>query len=77
MRLISVTLGIVRLQTDPDHPSDLRCPSCHEEFGLLQPDVESPDRLLGVCLECRGWFLVDISSGVMVRLPDRAALREI
>ena len=77
MRLISVTLGIVRLQTDPDHPSDLRCPSCHEELGFLQPDVESPDRLLGVCPECRGWFFIDIASGGMVRLPDRAALREI
>jgi hypothetical protein len=77
MRLIGATLGIVRLETDPDHQTDLRCPSCHDGLGLHQPDAESPDHLLGVCPECRGWFLVDISSGVMVRLPDRAALREI
>jgi excinuclease UvrABC ATPase subunit len=77
MRLITLSLGVVRLETDPDHQSDRRCPSCQEEFGFLQPDVESPDRLLGVCPECRGWFLVDSSSGVMVRLPDQAALREI
>ena len=53
---------------------DRTLPEMEESAGLL---VESPDRLLGICPECRAWFLVDISSGVMVRLPDRAALQEI
>ncbi len=77
MRLITITVGIVRLESDPDHQPDLRCPSCHDGLGLHQPDVESPDYLLGTCPVCRGWFVVDISSGVMARLPDRAALREL
>jgi hypothetical protein len=77
MRLITLALGIVRLETDPDHRPELRCPGCHRELALHQPDVQSPDRLLGACRECRDWFLVDLSSGVMVRLPDQAALHEI
>jgi hypothetical protein len=77
MRFISLTLGVVRLGTDPDHRPGLRCPSCHDRLALHQPDVEAPDRLLGVCPKCRGWFLADIAPGVMVRLPDPAALREI
>jgi hypothetical protein len=76
MPLRRLTVEIVRLDTAPDAYPGLRCPSCDDLLAVHQPDVELPDRLLGVCAECRAWFLIDSAVGVMARLPDRDALRE-
>ncbi len=77
MRFISVNLGFLRLGADRDHHPGLQCPSCDHGLMLHQPDVESPDRLLGICPACRGWFLAEMNPGVMIRLPDPAVLEEI
>jgi hypothetical protein len=76
MPLRRLTLEFVRLDTAPDGRPGIRCPSCHDLLAVHQPDIESPDRLLGVCVECRAWYLIDSAVGVMARLPDRDALRE-
>jgi hypothetical protein len=39
-----------------------------------QPDAGSPDRLIGICEDCRHWYLLDLmpdeGAAVMVLLPD-------
>jgi hypothetical protein len=77
MPSINLALDFCLLAADPELLSGLPCLGCHDLLTIHQPDVESPDRLLGVCPECRAWFLVEATSGVMVRLPDQDALREI
>jgi hypothetical protein len=76
MRSITLDLEFRRLEAGRDDQEGLGCPTCHERLSLHQPDVDSFDRLLGICPTCGGWFLVDFSPGVMVRLPDMAVLRE-
>jgi hypothetical protein len=44
------------------------CPNCRSDLCRLQPDVELPDRLLGVCRTCKTWFLLDAVRGVMAVL---------
>ncbi len=43
----------------------LKCPYCSLPLSLSQPDLTSPERLIGVCETCKHWFLIDI-------LPARA-----
>src|SRR5258707_921003 len=56
------------------------CPQCHEPLGLTQPDEQSADRLIGVCQNCRVWFLIwlstDDSQAMMVLLPDEEWLHD-
>lgn len=77
MTSICLALDFGRLAADPNQLYEVRCPSCHDLLEIHQPDIESPDRLLGICPKCRAWFLVEADCGVMVRLPDQDALREI
>ena len=53
------------------------CPHCGEVLILHQPCVESPERLLGTCPACMGWFLLDGLRGgaVTVLLPGDAKTR--
>src|SRR5256885_13296563 len=57
------------------------CLHCSSPLALHQPDPESPERLLGVCEQCKHWFLIDLlpnlSEGVLVRLPDTEMLRDL
>ena len=53
----------------------ISCTGCGEVLDLHQPDVEQPDRLLGICPECRTWFLIDHEAHMMLALPDVRALR--
>src|SRR5438874_983801 len=75
MTSIILTLDLIRLTPDPDDASELACPACHAVLVLHQPDPQLPDRLLGICEECRAWFLIDAAGEVMVRLPDEDDLR--
>jgi hypothetical protein len=53
------------------------CPECDCVLDLHQPVAAEPDRLLGVCCECRGWFLVpgpDCAGEVIaLSLPEAGA----
>ena len=42
---------------------------------IYQSDEVFPNRLLGVCLECQAWLLIDASANIMVHLPDEEAPR--
>ncbi len=77
MPLITLTLEVIRLAVDPDYLVEARCSSCHVLITVDQPDVELRERLLGVCPECRAWFLIDVTSGIMIRLPHQDTLRGV
>ena len=48
---------------------------------LSQPDLNSPERLLGVCEHCKHWFLIDLvpdlTEGILWRLPDIEVIRQL
>lgn len=53
------------------------CPECSGRMVIHQPDEREPERLLGTCRSCRGWFLVDAVGGTMLRLPGEEAIRGV
>jgi len=58
-----------------------KCLKCSSDLILHQPDMNLPERLLGVCESCKHWHLIDFVSGaepgVMVMLPDLEVVLEI
>jgi hypothetical protein len=76
MTSILLSLDLIRLTSDPDHPLVVQCASCHDSLVIHQPDEDLPYRLLGTCPECRTWFLIDGAMEVMVKLPDENTLRD-
>ena len=46
--------------TVPFRPDELRCLACSAGLDWQQPDIQNPDRLLGVCPGCGGWHLLHI-----------------
>ncbi len=42
----------------------MRCQSCDRFLQLHQPDEMSPFRLLGLCEDCRGLFLILMEDGL-------------
>jgi hypothetical protein len=61
-----------------------RCLRCGGPLELHQPVIEEPDRLIGICLECRGvrssWHVIDLppsgesGGAVIVLLPDAPSI---
>jgi hypothetical protein len=76
MTSISVDLELIDLNFGLVDHALIACPSCDELLVIHQPDVQSPDHLLGTCDGCPAWFLLDLAAGVMLRLPAVEALRE-
>ena len=58
MASIHLARDLIRIDADPDGLSWLRCPGCHEDLTLDQPDQQLPDRLPPTCAECHAWFLI-------------------
>ena len=54
---------------------EILCPYCQSELDRHQPDEARPDQLLGTCLGCGMWYLVDGEACVMYGMPDVADLR--
>ena len=52
--------SLIPLRKTPDD-----CPECDEALINLQPDPESPHRLLGVCLDCQTWYLLDEEMSIL------------
>jgi hypothetical protein len=50
-------------------------------LSLTQPDLNSPERLLGVCEQCKHWFLIELMpdriEGILCRLPDIKVIRQL
>lgn len=64
----------VRSAVDADTP--FRCARCSCDLDATQPDHEDPERLLGVCVACGYWYLIerspDETSEVLLELPPSA-----
>jgi hypothetical protein len=46
--------GPIELTTGAD------CPACSKALSLSQPDVNTPDRLLGICEGCKRWYVIEL-----------------
>ncbi len=77
MTSIHLALEIIRLRWRSDDLSEIGCPHCHGPITIHQPDEGLPDRLIGICDSCGGWFLIEVAAGLMVRLPDEETLRDV
>ena len=78
---VPVLLKMKRYLTRPDDLGQVRCLSCDAGLNLHQPDVEFPDRLLGICEKCRCWSVLDLlpfeNEVVLVLLPGQDLLHNI
>ncbi len=78
---MAAELHFLRFPAVFEHPVRAECLNCSSELTLHQPDMEMPERLLGVCESCKNWYLIDlvrdVSQGVMVWLPDSEVVREL
>jgi hypothetical protein len=76
MTSIRLSCDVIRFDSDVDHLSAIECPGCRGALALHQPDEAAPDLLLADCQGCHGWLIIDVTEGIIVRLPDRPARRE-
>ena len=74
-------LHFLRFPAMFEDPVAAECLNCASELILHQPDMNTPERLLGVCESCKHWYLIDlvpdVSQGVMVWLPDKEVVRDL
>ena len=75
MTPIHLASEVIGPDADIDHLSVVPCPSCRIALTIHQPDEAWPERLLATCQRCQGWLLIDVEEMVIVRLPDRRAVR--
>ncbi len=78
---VSADLHFLRFPAVFERPVTAECLNCRSELTLHQPDMDMPERLLGVCEECKHWYLIDllrdVSQGVMVWLPNSEVVRDL
>lgn len=81
IKKVSAELHVLRFPTTTDRPVKARCLNCSVPLALSQPDLDSPERLLGVCAKCKQWFLIDLiadqAEGLLWRLPDIEVVRQL
>ncbi len=75
---VAVSLTMRRFSRLHEELDDGACLACTGSLDHYQPDPASPDRIVGVCITCGRWFLLDSIPGtddaVMVELPDGGSL---
>ncbi len=76
MTSILFSLDLIRLTSGLLDHSGSECPICDGLLLIHQPDERSPDHLLGTCMECGSWFLINEAEEFMLRLPEVEALRD-
>jgi len=81
IKKVAAHLDVLRFPVAVERPAGAHCLNCSAPLSLSQPDLASPDRLLGVCERCKHWFLIDLvpdmSEGLMCRLPDIEVIRSL
>lgn len=65
----------LRSDPSPDGMISITCIHCDSPLALHMPDPNRPERLLGICEECRTWYLIDEESRLIAPLPDRLSRR--
>jgi hypothetical protein len=61
-RSISLPLSINRFRAKDGDIPRLRCQRCTIPLQIHQPDLETPDRLLGTCPGCHQWCFIESHS---------------
>jgi hypothetical protein len=78
---VSTSLNMLRFPSPSESRVETLCLHCASPLAIHQPDVETPERLLGTCESCKHWFLIDLvrewSEGVIVWLPDSEVVRDL
>jgi hypothetical protein len=81
IKKVSADLDLLRFPAAVEHPVSAHCLNCSLPLSLCQPDLNSPERLLGICERCKHWFLIDLipdlTEGVLSRLPDIEVIRSL
>jgi hypothetical protein len=81
IKKISANLDVLLFPAAVERPVRPQCLNCSLPLALSQPDQDSPERLLGVCEQCKQWFLIDLipdhSKGILWRLPDIEVIRQL
>ena len=81
VRKVTANLEILRFPTPFASSVGANCLNCSWPLSLSQPDLNSPERLLGVCEQCKHWFLIDLipeqSEGIIARLPETQIIRSL
>ena len=81
IKKVSADLDVLRFPTAQKSFVRPLCLNCPLPLTLLQPELNLPDRLLGVCSQCHHWFLVhlvpDETEGLLWRLPDVELIRQL
>jgi hypothetical protein len=81
VKKVAAELDVLRFPAAVERPVRARCLHCDSPLSLSQPDLDSPDRLLGVCKQCKRWFLIhlipDQTEGILCRLPDIEVIRQL
>ena len=81
IRKVAAELDVLRFPAAVERPVRAHCLQCDSPLSLSQPDLGSPDRLLGVCEHCSHWFFIhliaDQTEGILCRLPDIEVIRQL
>jgi hypothetical protein len=81
IKRVSTDLDVLRFPAEGEHVIQAQCLTCSVPLALSQPDLDSPERLLGVCGICKKWFLIDLipdqTEGLLLRLPDTEMMRRL
>lgn len=64
--LVSACLG--------EEPTCISCVLCRAPLELHIPQVDKPERMLGTCVDCGAWYLLDHTVGSLALLPSTEAL---
>src|SRR5262249_6332190 len=79
-RKVSVPMVVSRFSCRRPHFSRLLCTGCHSHLTLQQPAESEPKRLLGTCVGCGRWYLLDCPAesggSLMALLPDTKELHD-
>jgi len=77
---VLIELTMHRFSTAPGDIDEGCCLACDKYLDLHQPDVGSPDRLVGICEQCGRWYLIDVTpetdEAVMVLLPEGDSVQD-
>ena len=81
IKKVSAPLEVLQFPAAIVSPTGPTCLNCSSPLSLSQPDVELSERLLGICEQCKHWFLIDMvpeqGEGTMVRLPEAQFIRSL
>jgi hypothetical protein len=81
IKRVSAHLDVLHFPAAIPSPTGPSCLNCASPLSLSQPDLDMPERLLGICEQCKYWFLIDMlpdqTEGTIVRLPEAQVIRSL